>query len=198
MWKPIDTEFFAPRQPVSLVAIDSSDVPLIRTVLESLGCVVLLHAVGTPTDFLKVIGQGERAARFMIITGHGTDDGLYFGDYISSIDTSMLVNGSLPPAAIERHVNLPGCTVYTHACFSGTPAMAQAFLSGGLKAYLGCRTQPDATAANLFIHNFIYNLKYRNLSERDAWERAVAATDHEEINQISFFHNDGREERFGE
>src|SRR5688500_3932968 len=103
MWKPIDTEFFAPRVPVSIACISSGAEQFIRNTLESLNCVVLLHLIGTPSDFLKVIAQGENAPRYMIIEGHGTDDGLVFGEYIPSIDTSMLKNECMPAEVIRAH-----------------------------------------------------------------------------------------------
>jgi hypothetical protein len=164
--------------------------------LESLGCVVLLHAIGTPKDFLKVIAQEANAPRYLFVMGHGTDDGLYFGEYgPAHIDTSMLRNQCLPPEVIREHINLPGCTVVSGFCQGGSPAMAEAFLNGRLAAYLGCRTEPDAVALNVFLVNFLFGLRAKQLSDRDAWHRAAIATDHEDIYQMSFFHGDGSEER---
>lgn len=197
MWNPLDTQFYAPRLPVSLVAIDSHGTEFIRTVLESLRCVVHLHAIGTPTDFLQVIAQGDSARRYMIINGHGTEYGLHFGEYgPKDIDTSMLNRGSLPPEVIQKHVNLPDCTVLSHTCGGGEEKMARAFLSGNLSAYIGCRTEVDVVAANLFLFHLLYGVTAKKLSDRDAWHRAVLAVDHEEVNQVSFFHGDGSEERY--
>jgi len=197
MWKPVDTEFYVPRLPVSIVAVSGGGMEFARATLESLYCVVLLHTIGTPSDFLKVIAQGEDAPRYMIIMGHGTEDGLDFGEYgPADIDVSMLRNGAMPPEVIRRHVNLPGCTVFSYSCEGGSKAMAEAFLTGGLAAYIGCRTGPDVVAMNLFLFHFLHGVMAKKLSDRDAWHQAVAATDHEDINEFSFFHGDGTEERF--
>lgn len=197
MWKPIDTEFYAPRLPVSIVAVAGDSVEFLRAALEALDCVVLLHAVGTPTDFLKVIAQGAHASRYIFVMGHGTEDGLYFGEYgPPDIDTSMLRQQCMPPEVIRRHVSLPGCTVIAGFCEGGRPAMAQAFLAGRVAGYIGCRTGPDAAALNVFLINFVFAVRSKQLSDRDAWQRAVAATDHEDINQMSYFHGDGTEERW--
>jgi len=159
--------------------------------------VVLLHAVGTPTDFLKVIAQGEHAARYMLIMGHGTEDGRSFGDYgPADIDISMLRNQCMPPEVIGRHIYLPGCTVVSCFCEGGSAAMSRAFLAGSLAAYIGCRSMPDAAALNVFLANYFFGVRAKSSSDRDAWHRAVAATDHEDIDQISFFHGDSTEERF--
>ena len=58
MWRPIDTEFYSPRLPVSIVDVEGDGVGL-RTLLEAFQCVVHLHSIGTPNDFLKVI-SGRR------------------------------------------------------------------------------------------------------------------------------------------
>lgn len=193
----MDSGFYVPRLPVSIVAVSGGGMEFARATLESMNCVVLLHSVGTPDDFLKVIAQVDNAPRYMIIMGHGTEDGLDFGDYgPADIDTSMLKNGSMPPEVIRRHVNLPGCTVFSYSCEGGSEAMAQAFLAGGLSAYIGCRTGPDVVAMNLFLFHFLHGIMAKKLSDRDAWYRAVAAVDHEDINQFSFFDSEGAEERF--
>ena len=196
MWKPVDTEFYVPRLPVSIVDVNGGGMEFARATLESLNCVVLVHSVGTPSDFLKVIAQGENAPRYMIIMAHGTEDGFDFGDYEPSIDVSMLRNEAMPPEAIHQHVNLPGCTVFAYSCGAGSREMADAFLAGNVAAYIGCRTGPDVVAMNLFLFHFLHGVMAKKLSDRDAWHRAVAATDHEDINEFSFFHSDGTEERF--
>ena len=104
-----------------------------------------------------MIAQGPSAPRYMVIMGHGTEDGLHFGEYgPADIDTSMLRNHSLPPEVIRRHVHLPGCTVISAICQGGSAAMADAFLSGKVAAYIGCKTEPDAVAMNVFLVNFLF------------------------------------------
>lgn len=197
MWTPVNTKFYVPQLPVSIVSVSGGGQEFTRATLEALNCVVLLHSVGTPSDFLQVIAQGQNAPRYMIIIGHGTQDGLDFGEYgPSDIDTSMLHNGAMPPEVIRQHVNLPGCTVFSYSCEGGSQTMAEAFLSGGLAAYIGCRAGPDVAAMNLFLFHFLHGVTAKKLADRDAWHRAIAATDHPDINEFSFFHSGGAEERF--
>lgn len=195
MWRPIDTEFHSPRLPVSIVDVGGDGAGL-RTLFEAFQCVVHLHWTGTPNDFLKVISQGAAVPRYVIIDGHGTERGLYFGEYGEGIDTSMLQEGYLGPDAIRERVYLPEATVVNLTCFGGDRRMADAFLAGRIQGYIGCRTDPDGGAMHLFVANFIYNVAVRKLSDRDAWYRAVRDTDHPDIDMISFYHPDGREERF--
>ncbi len=172
-------------------------VSAIRTVLEALRCVVLRHAVGTPGDFFQAIGQGPSAAQYVVINGHGSACGLYFGEYgRSDIDTSLLREGYLPAEAIERQVHLPSCTVISLCCEGGSEAMARAFLAGRVSSYIGCRTETDSGAALVFLTNFFFRVVAKQLSYRDAWYQAVSATDYPDIHRFSYYDGEGGEERF--
>ncbi len=196
MWKPVDTEFFVPLLPVSLVQVSGGGGELTRAALEALGCVVLTHRVGTPADFLRVLGQGSQAPRYMVILGHGDENGLVFGEYDEAIDASMLRDGSLPPEAIAGRVHLPGCTVISYSCGGGTDAMARAFLSGGVASYIGCRIEVETVALALFLFHFLFGARHKKLPDADAWRQAVLAVDHPEVDGMRFWHGDGREEAF--
>lgn len=197
MWRPIDTEFYSPRLPVGIIGLPGGDASGLRQILEALQCVVHVHWIGTPGDFLKVISQGAAVPRYLFIDGHGGEEGLHFGEYgVPEIDTSMLVGEYMPADAVRDRVNLPECTVINLTCMGGMRRMADAFLAGKVRAYIGCRDYPDGTATDLFVTNLVYNLRMRNLSDRDAWYRAVADTDHPDIDLFSYYNADGNEERF--
>src|SRR4028119_607052 len=106
MWHPVNTDFFIPQLPVSIVDLPDSGGRSrnLRSLLESVNCVVLTHPMGTPGDFLKVIAQQDTAPRYLIVVGHGNPEGLHFGTYIPAIDTSMLAGEYLPAAVIRQHV----------------------------------------------------------------------------------------------
>lgn len=177
MWNPVDTEFFVPRTPVEIVDCGGrgSLGRLARDLIEELGGTAHLHLCGTPGDFLKVISQGEQAAPYLIIIAHGDDNGLVFGEYADFIDTSMLVKGSMPPECIAKQINLPGRVVFNDACMAGEPPMAQAFMAGGLKAYIGSREPaPDGAAGMMFIAHFFHKLWRGKCSVREAWEQAAS------------------------
>jgi hypothetical protein len=148
---------------------------LYRLLIEQLGGTVHMHLCGTPGDFLKVIAQGKSAAPYMVIECHGVDEGLVFGEYADFIDTSMLADGNMPPAVIAEHVDLPGRIVINEACGGGEPPMAEAFMKGGLEAYIGTvEPIPDGSAGPLFIAHFFYQLHRVKCTAREAWERAAA------------------------
>jgi hypothetical protein len=70
----VDETFYSPRTPVSVVAVgDSGEALLVRSLLENLGATVAMHLIGTPEDFLRVIGQGSAAPSwFYVATGTRT------------------------------------------------------------------------------------------------------------------------------
>src|ERR1700689_3750193 len=101
----VDEKFFVSRTPVSVVAIcDGGEAVPVRAILESLGAAVTLHLIGTPEDFLLVLGQGEKAAEYIVICGHGNARGISFGEYGGGIDVTSLVDGSMPAEAIAERV----------------------------------------------------------------------------------------------
>lgn len=107
----IDEQFYTPRLPVSIVALPNSshEVYPMRDLLEGFNCVSTVHWIGAPMDFLKVLGQGETAPRYLLIAGHGDEEkGYYLGEYATFIDTSMLRDQYMPAEVIAPVVNLPG------------------------------------------------------------------------------------------
>jgi hypothetical protein len=200
MQSPIDTQFFSPRLPISIVALPNSDYEAngMRQVLEMFNCVVTIHWIGTPGDFLKVLGQGESAPPYLLIAGHGEGEkGYYLGEYADFIDTSMLREEHMPPEVIAPVVNLPNCTVISSSCGGGVEAMGRAFVeTGRIGAYIGCRHGPDAEDLCVFLVNFFHSIMRKKLSTREAWLRAMRVTDHADIYKMSFYHADGTVEHY--
>ncbi len=182
----IDETFYSPRTPVAVVAIgEASEALLVRSILESLGAAVLLHLIGTPEDFLRVIGQGEAAPRYLVICGHGDDNGLVFGEYGNGIGMAALRQGSMPPEVIAGRVNLPGCVVISTACGTGSNAFGMAFLKGGLAAYIAPEEYPEGADAALFVR-LLFHQFLRKGAKPGAAFRHVQSYD-EEFSKFTFF-----------
>jgi hypothetical protein len=196
----IDEQFFSPRLPVSIVSLPNCDweVYAMRGLLEAMNCIVTVHWIGTPSDFLKVLAQGETAPRYLLIAGHGDDEkGYYFGSYADFIDTSMLRDEYLPADVIAPIVNLPGCTVISSACAAGVEIMGRAFINTGrVNAYIACRDFPNADDMLVYVVNFFHSVLRKKISDREAWYRAMEITDQPDTYAISYFHPDGTEERY--
>ena len=180
MKSPVDAQFFHPRLPIDIVALPNAyEAQALRVLLEMFECVVTIHWIGTPTDFLKVLSQGDSAPPYLVIAGHGDDEkGYYLGEYADFIDTSMLKDQHLPAEVIAPLVDLPGCTVISSACGGGSEVMGRAFVhTGRIEAYLGCAVYPNGDDMCAFLVNFFYNLLRKKLTTCEAARRAVIAVD---------------------
>ncbi|KZE78509.1 hypothetical protein AV654_01770 [Paenibacillus elgii] len=175
MWKPVDTRFYAKRLPIAIAAIDDGgEANFIRTVLEQFNTVTLFHAIGTPGDFLQVIGQGEgNAPPYLIISAHGDKGGIIFGEYIEEIDVSSLHDEVMLPETIGQAINLPGTVVINTACSAGVEEAGRAFMQGNLKAYIAADIDVSGEAAALFIMHFFHRL-IKTESLEEAWQHAAA------------------------
>lgn len=159
----VDETFFHPRTPVAVVAVgEASEALLVRAILESLGAAVSVHLPGTPHDFLQVIGQGSAAPGYLVICGHGDENGLVFGEYGEDINVAVLDKGSMPPSALAGRVSLPGKVVVSTACATGTTAFGAAFLSGGASAYIAPGGYPEGADAGLFVHILFHQFLRKN------------------------------------
>lgn len=173
--QPVDTRFFGPRTPVAIVDLGATaEALLARAMLESLGAAVMLHQPGTPEDFLLVLGQSEAARRYLVLCGHGDEDGLILGDYAPGIDTSALAGGRMAPATIAARAHMPGRIVVSTACMTGTDAWGKAFLAGGACAYVAPDGYPEGADVPLFLHHLFHQLLAHNASIETAWRHAAS------------------------
>jgi len=112
----VDETFYYPRTPVSVVAVgDSGEALLVRSLLENLGATVAMHLIGTPEDFLRVIGQGSAAPSHMVLCCHGNENGIVFGDYAGGIDISGLKAGSMLAQVIAERAGAASCAASSTA-----------------------------------------------------------------------------------
>lgn len=176
MWTPVDTKFFGAKTPVAIACIHNHESALVfRRLLEGLDAVTLFHNIGTPEDFLKVIEQDESAPPYLVVAGHGAENGILFGDdYMDGIDVSMLVSGCLPPSGISERIQLPGCVIVNITCEGGSQEMADAFLSGGAQAYIATDPNPNAAEHPIFLGSFFHSIIRRKKTPFEAWQKAAA------------------------
>jgi hypothetical protein len=140
-----------------------------------------------------VLGQGASAPPYLIISGHGDETGYILGEFGPEIDTSALVGASLPPGSIAARIRLPGCSVVSTACLTGTAAFAKAFVQDGVSSYIAPTAYPAGTTAALFIHLLFYELLVAKSDLKTAWR--CAATYTADGHQFVLAQNDGAELR---
>ena len=177
-FQPAGTRFFAPRAPVEILSMGSdAEATMLRAVLESLNAVVLMHHPGTPGDILTVLDRPRSEPSLLILSGHGDDDGFIIQEVAEGIgvDLSMLVRPDrLPPQALAGRVHLPGWTVLSTGCVTGSPAMVDVFRNAGVAAYIAPDDYPDGSDAVLFTIHVFHALIVRKASVEDAWRRAAS------------------------
>ncbi len=140
-----------------------------------MNAVTILHGIGTPADFLHVINQPENTPPYLIISGHGDEGGLVFGEYIEGIDVSSLQDEVMPPEVIGSHVQLPQTVVISTACSAGVPEAGRAFLNGGVRAYIAADDDVTGEATALFLMHFFYKLTLEEpYTLEEAWEHAAS------------------------
>ncbi|VAW24473.1 hypothetical protein MNBD_ALPHA11-1796, partial [hydrothermal vent metagenome] len=59
---------------------DSAEAALLSAILQQLGLRVTVENVGNPVQFLETLNEPLQVD-FLIISGHGKSDGLYFGEF---------------------------------------------------------------------------------------------------------------------
>lgn len=189
MTRPVDCEFYVPQVPVCVASVFAdARATTLRSLLEGIGCTVHLSRPGTPGDFLRLVDQRTSPPACLVILGHGTPDGIHFGSYDApGLDASMLRNECLPAEAIRGRACLPGCVVISGTCHGGHPAMAEAFLGGGARAYIGCNASGPGVVMNMFITTLLYHLVAARRSDREAYDRAMAAVDHPVLANMAYY-----------
>jgi hypothetical protein len=86
-----------------------------------------------------------------------------FGEFGEGIDASTLEDGSMPPEVIARRISLPGKVFLSTACGMGSAAFGDAFLKGGVAAYIAPEGYPDGADAALFVHIFFQQIFCRQM-----------------------------------
>ncbi len=141
---------------------------LLREILESLGAQVRLDQIGNPHAFLDTLNDGF-SADFSILSGHGKNGGLWFGEYGEGVDTSPLKHGVLPADQISGRLS---GTVVSTACETGNSAWANVILGIGASSYIAPKGFPDGAAMAAILHALFFGLLHQNLPLSRALDRA--------------------------
>ncbi|MGE8583891.1 hypothetical protein J8N08_05945 [Agrobacterium tumefaciens] len=165
----VDRNFLFPRTAVGIVAVgDSGEALLLRAMLESLGASVRLYLPGTPEDILVCLKQPDNPPPYLIISGHGDENGLVVGECDTEITRTELKNGSMHADILSGNIDLRDTVVFSTACCTGSQDFAKVFIEGRAHAYIASHGYPDGAATPLFVHLFFYQLLIRKSSLEDA------------------------------
>ena len=146
-------------------------------------------------NVLDVLAGEIPPSDYVVLCSHGIDTE---GIDVASPDTHQagfkvvdLIDGewktlwfALTPSNVPQYANLSGRTVISGGCASGKKPLAEAFLEGGCRAYIGPFEDVDQDADALFIIGFFYHLLSRDrdsravCTDREAAERAALFDTH--------------------
>lgn len=143
----VDRNFFFPRTAVGIVAVgDSGEALLLRAMLESLGASVRLYLPGTPEDILACLKLPDQPPPYLIISGHGDENGLVVGEFDTEVTRIGLKDGSMCADILSGDIDLRDTVVFSTACCTGSEAFAKAFMEGGARAYIASPGYPGDAA----------------------------------------------------
>lgn len=167
----------APVLRVALVMCEWADMEALalRSVLERLGVRVTLYPIGRGNDLVEVLSGRDlpEGTDHLVLACHG--------DAEKRLVMPVLGPGVAEPGEpvgnwgaeeIRRCASLPPLLVLNTGCSLGSPAMADAFLSSGCRAYVAATGDPLGNAALFFAIRFYYELISTGCSEREAVERS--------------------------
>lgn len=174
---------------IGIVSVDDSGQgQLLRSLIENMGAIAHWQSLSTPGRFLEIVSAGEFPSYF-VVSCHGDDNGLCFGDFAEGIDVSTLVRGSLPSKHIAEQGALGNTLVINTACGGGKESMAQDFLSAGARGYIGTDPDPKWTSMMLFLHHFFHETVICKSDDKKAWLRAASFDD--ESRSFLYYDQDG-------
>jgi hypothetical protein len=161
----------SPKVMIGVLPDGSLEGIALRAVLEATGRSAELHFIATPEQFRQFLGP-EVTPNILVICGHGADGHLYFGSLADIAGGAELADGMLPAGAFAQAIVLPGCTVLSTACDSGSEILAHTFLQGGAAAFIAPQGEPEGSDLLIAAHLVLNALLFHKLDACTATEIA--------------------------
>ncbi|UHA72732.1 delta-aminolevulinic acid dehydratase [Paenibacillus sp. 481] len=162
-----------PEMYVTLVCGPDCDMETqaIRASLEYFGARVMTHWVGRPSDLMDVL-SGEDVmlnTDLIILNFHGDEGRFIMPELDESVYEEGEPRGNFGPDEIARFTKLAGHIVIGNGCSLGDPALAQAFLGGGCRIYIGPDDYPFGNTALMFALRLCYEMIQNKKSIQEAF-----------------------------
>ena len=141
---------------IHILAADTGLQPhVVRAAAEHYGATVSVTWVGNSSQVVDFLSS-RPPHNVIILSFHGDDRGMLLPPLAEECRSLYPFFDVIRPADFARFLALDGSIVINHACSNGTPAMAEAFLSGGASAYVGAEGDPDTAASTKYVLDFLY------------------------------------------
>lgn len=132
----------------------------LRSTLEGFNYRVDTHWIGSKLEFIKIISGEIPTANDLILSCHGSDDGI-----IIDGEPALSIND------IKKYGLLNGKSIVSLGCSTGRASYAESFLFAGASSYIAPREDIDGNACLLFAYHLIYFLK-NGLSLKAAFQKS--------------------------
>lgn len=140
--------------------------PTIRLALEDFGLKVNLYPIGQARHVVRALSKGKDVPPYVILAVHGDGNGLPLPELGEELAAVQPFHRRITPQDIASFVDLPGAIVVSLGCDTGTDDFANAFLSGGVSAYIAPKGYPLGYASTLFSILLFYEIaQFRELPE---------------------------------
>lgn len=151
----------------------------VRAALECFGARVITYWIGRPNDFIDILsGEDLYPGTDMIVLDFHGDEGEFLmpelGEEVYEKDEPQ---GNFGPDEIRRYAKLDGKIVIGNGCSLGDPKLAEAFLQGGCRVYIGPDDYPDGNDALMFVLRFFYETIQHGKSVKEAYQLARSMGD---------------------
>ena len=140
-----------------IIAIETGNEPhAIRAAAEWWGASVTVTWVGNSGQIVDYLSSGSDH-ELIIISGHGDERGLLLPELAAEVAGLYPYNKVIQAADFGQFLQLRGNTVISLACLGGMSQLADAFLAGGARYYIGPIDYPDGSATLMYVLDFLYN-----------------------------------------
>ncbi len=141
---------------IHILAADTGLQPrVVRVAAEHYGATVSATWVGNSSQVVEYLSS-RPPHDVIILSFHGDDQGMLMPALAEECRSLYPYFEVIRPADFARFLALDGSIVISHACRGGTPAMAEAFISGGTAAYVGAESDPETAASTKYVLDFLY------------------------------------------
>ena len=162
---------------VHILAADTGLQPhVIRAAAEHFGASVTLTWIGNSAQVVDYL-SGRPPQDVIVLSFHGDERGLLLPTLGEEARSLFPYGDVLEPADFAEFLKLEGSVVLNAACLGGTPAMAQAFLSGGASAYVGADGYPDTAASTKYVLDFLYSYLLQYVGDVESAHRAASTAE---------------------
>ncbi len=136
-----------------------NEAEAIRQSAEYFGYQVVMKYLGRPNDFLKLL-RGEdplfNGLEIWILSVHGDEGKFILPELDPSIYQEHEPRHPIGVETLTDKITLNQQLILNTGCTLGSESLAQLFLSGGAKAYIGATDYVEGNAGLLFCIRFLY------------------------------------------